>query len=246
MRRRGAPEPTGPRRRSTSVSGNAWQSPSTGGGKQGSYGYTPGNYQGKYPSGKQPTDTKYGYNGYNKPGGLSTGQAIAIGAGAGIVAGIGGYWLYQRLTYSNSFGSCRHDSWTGNCNECRNSYGNGGCRYQEPNNYQFSRDDIFEDTGFYPADWVQPLKLIIKAVDAVPTSTGPFATATMCPPSSLDLSNMSDTSWMPPANYPIIWASFTQVSELSTMQSVDGAQTAASPVWVLLFAVAAGRRLLRG
>jgi len=218
-RRRGAPATTGPRRRTTAATPpgapathNKFSSTSTGGTgygysnnqqMQNSYAGSPGGY---------PKPTGYGYSGASSYGSSNTGgkSNALMYAGAGFVAGVGSYYLYNRLTRSTCLGySC--------CSGCSNSCYDGQRQNCNQNmNKQYYQDDIMQDGGFYPNELSPPLKVRITEV----IGTG-YVLDDICPPVGCN----SEDCAVPTVEPNDLFVTLTEMNELSddTLSAVSSA-----------------------
>jgi len=182
LRRRGAPTPSGIRRRATSL--GPWDAPashkrfsSIASGGNG-YGYTSlPIYDATWPGAVQsPTcgfsgQSMYGYAGTNGKG--SAAVQMDAGFTGGSVVGMSSYYLYHRMKESTCNGydccyGCSNSCFTSTRHECSMSV--------DKFLYQ---DDILVDGGFYPADILDqaPLRIRITSV----SGTG-YNKANICPP----------------------------------------------------------------
>lgn len=124
--------------------------------------------------GKQPSQTSYGYSGSNaRPANSNTGMKIAAAAGAGLLVGGAGMYMYSRMNRNTCSGP---SSYSGNCDGCYSQYSRNQCS----NSYTSSlnRDDIMID-GFIPDDYknTPPLMLRMSAISGLPA----FGIPAVCP-----------------------------------------------------------------
>jgi hypothetical protein len=213
-RRRGAPTPTGLRRRQTGVGGTRFDNPSNPG--AGSYGYTsPTKLNNNFPGGY--SQTSYGYSGANAHTGGSSSSKImmaaaaggAVGLGAGYVmgGGLNGYsmsrWNPHGWGWRNR--NCYHDSWSGSCSDCYRSYS----RCEQRIDRNAGRDDLMT-TGFIPYGYTPPIQFMIEDIAGADYQKG-----TICPPTGWTPDpNTSTVTWNPPVMQDI-WMTFSSVEELA-------------------------------
>jgi len=244
-RRRGAPDPTGLRRRQTGVDGTRFDNPSNP--SAGAYGYTStGTVNQNFPGGH--SQTSYGYTGPNAHSSSSTNK-ILMGAAAGGTLGFGAGYMYSNYNnydYSSSrwnrggWGwrnqNCQSGSWSGSCDECYRSYSN--CQLFVDRNA--GRDDLML-TGFIPFGYTDPL--VFKIEDIVGQD---YQNSTICPPAGWS-PDSTGTQWTnQPATFQDIWMTFTPVEELAEALGADASGVNSVSPMSLSLVFLGGVRLLLG
>eukprot|EP00442_Polarella_glacialis_P027263 CAMPEP_0115052242 /NCGR_PEP_ID=MMETSP0227-20121206/2816_1 /TAXON_ID=89957 /ORGANISM="Polarella glacialis, Strain CCMP 1383" /LENGTH=412 /DNA_ID=CAMNT_0002436357 /DNA_START=62 /DNA_END=1301 /DNA_ORIENTATION=- len=189
-------------------------------------------YGGKYPQQSPP----YGYSGASsygpsRPGGSSTGTIVAAAAGGAIV---GAGLVFAALALALQGYECCQGC--GNQNSCYSQQ--TSCNQQMDR--QLYRDDIMQDgTGFYPSDYMAPLKIRISSV----VGKG-YEVDTICPPpgwngdvSTSSDDNSSSTTATPPEPPNDLFVTLTAMMELAdsgdSSAVVSSAMTRAALAWLV-------------
>jgi len=202
MRRRGPSQnlPPAPAKAPSGYQGPAtWQSNSVGG-----YGYAS---KPAYFS-SQPTFNPQGsYSGKVSNG--YSGSAVAAAGLAGVVAGVGSYYMYSQ--YKNMFSCGRSYSCCWGCpNSCFNQP-NAKCQVQRTGNA--FRDDILKE-AFYPQDKV-PIAIVFRSV----SSTDPrYKSQAICPPPNW---SQSSNQSLPVSGS--LWVTLTEMQEFTATSTVGAA-----------------------
>eukprot|EP00928_Gymnodinium_smaydae_P003837 TRINITY_DN11355_c0_g1_i1.p1 TRINITY_DN11355_c0_g1~~TRINITY_DN11355_c0_g1_i1.p1 ORF type:complete len:915 (-),score=107.58 TRINITY_DN11355_c0_g1_i1:335-3022(-) len=222
------------RRRSADIYGGTYE---TSGGthrRRVPYGYT-NNQQVMYNyGGNVPMQTPYGYSGVaQKPNSkMNMAMGVAGGFALGAVAGVGGYYAYQRMTEGNWGGHHLDRSWcstsagyTMRCNDCYMRYGTTGCRDE---NECFTsngctrtikteavRDDLMK-TGFVPEEFTAPFVLTVTEIIG-----DDFAASKICPKPQPE--TIVDKNWESASSFgTTLFVTLTEMDQLDT-QDASGA-----------------------
>jgi hypothetical protein len=147
--------------------------------------------------------TNYGYAGSNsyRP---NMGRNIMMGAGVGLLAGMGTYYMFSRM---NSYPRCRSGSYSGNCQGCHQQHGSS-CTVEPPD--QNAHRIELMNTGFWPEDFVAPFVLKITQIANNPD----YAAAVVCPPTGADMSTWTGTA-------ADLFFTLSAVAELAEAEAAD-------------------------
>jgi hypothetical protein len=202
------------------------------------------NYQGSMPQ-----HTSYGYSGqaYQRNSNMRLAMAAGAGLVGGLALGVGGYYVYNRLSEGNWGGNWQDRSWCKTpggrqmlCVDCNRAYGSAclnenscygstGCSWRTPRNVQ--RDDIM-GAGFVPADWRFPIKIKITAI----TGTS-FSTAAVCPVAQ-PVADGSNPAWQSASSFEVgLFLTLTEMDDIgyTGRPSADIAWAGQLPSPLILF-----------
>eukprot|EP00928_Gymnodinium_smaydae_P069807 TRINITY_DN5353_c0_g1_i2.p1 TRINITY_DN5353_c0_g1~~TRINITY_DN5353_c0_g1_i2.p1 ORF type:complete len:320 (-),score=39.45 TRINITY_DN5353_c0_g1_i2:137-1039(-) len=158
------------------------------------YGYTTNQGVMNNYNGNVPQKSSYGFTGQaaKKGSKMKIAMGVAAGFAAGAAVGVGGYYVYNRMSNKNWGGDYRDRSWcsapgggTMTCNDCYQRYGSNACLNEnqcfsaQGCNYKMQKDTVRDDimaTGVVPQDFTAPFTLTITKIVG-----DDFAASDICP-----------------------------------------------------------------
>jgi hypothetical protein len=145
------------------------------------------------------------------------GRNMMMGAGVGMLAGMGTYYMFSRM---NSYDGCRRGSYRGNCQGCYERYGDQ-CSVDPPDE-NAHRIELM-NTGFFPEDYTAPFALKITQI----TNNPDYAAAVVCPPNDANMSTWTGTA-------ADLFFTLTAVAELAEAEAEDEEEEGGGSVFGLL------------